>query len=352
MATTNITTANNLTLKLWGKAAFKDAVKQTIFGKLIGKTDSSIIQVKDELNKSAGDRVRFRLRSLPSGAPVTGNSTLEGHEEGLTYSSSDLHIDMMRHAMKVDLGISQQRIDFDLRNDAKAACSEWWAERMDSAVINYLAGNTAVASTYEFAGNSITAPSTNRIIYANDATSKASIDAADKLSLSDIDRLVEKAKLASPTMRPANFGGETAYVMLLHPYQVHDLRTSTNTGQWLDIQKAAMQGGKISDNPIFSQAMGKYHGVLLVESSRVPTFSDYGSGGNVSAARALFMGAQSGIVSFGRGFGQERMKYTEKTFDYEDKVGIATSLIWGVQKTIFNSEDFGIIACDSAAASH
>ena len=351
MATTNFTSSDNLTLKLWGKAAFKDAVKQTIFCKLMGKTDTSIIQVKDELNKSAGDRVRFRLRSLPSGSPVTGNSTLEGNEEGLTYTSTDLFIDNMRHAMKVDLGISQQRVDFDLRNDAKAACSEWWAERMDSSVINYLAGNTA-ATTYQFAGNSITAPSTNRIIYANDATAKANVDAADKLSLSDIDRAVEKAKLASPTMRPANFGGETAFVMLLHPYQVHDLRTSTNTGQWLDIQKAAMQGGKISDNPIFSQALGKYHGVLLVESTRVPTFSDYGSGGNVAAARAMLLGSQSGIVSFGRGFGQERMKYTEKTFDYEDKVGIATSLIWGVQKTIFNSEDFGVICIDSAAASH
>ena len=33
MATTNFTSSDNLTLKLWGKAAFKDAVKQTIFGK-------------------------------------------------------------------------------------------------------------------------------------------------------------------------------------------------------------------------------------------------------------------------------------------------------------------------------
>ena len=28
MATTNFTSSDNLTLKLWGKAAFKDAVKQ------------------------------------------------------------------------------------------------------------------------------------------------------------------------------------------------------------------------------------------------------------------------------------------------------------------------------------
>jgi len=32
------------------------------------------------------------------------------------------------------------------------------------------------------------------------------------------------------------------------------MRTNTSTGQWLDIQKSAMQGGEINDNPIFDGA--------------------------------------------------------------------------------------------------
>ena len=350
MSTTNFATGDNLTLKLWGKKAFKDSVKETLYGKLAGKSDRSVVQIKDELSKSAGDRARFRLRTLPSGSGVTGDSVLEGNEEGLTYQNFDLNIDMMRHATKVDLGMSQQRVNFDLRSEAKDALVEWWSEKQDTEFFNYLSGDTTQTS---FGSNTITAPSTNRITYGNNATAKADVDATDIMSLTEIDKAVEMAKLASPTMRKASFDGKQAYVCILHPYQVYDLRTNTNTGQWLDIQKAAMNGGKTSDNPIWSEALGVYHDVILIESTRVKTFSDYGSGGNVNAARALFLGAQAGVVAYGRGYtGSERMKWTEKSFDYGQKFGAATSMIWGCQKTVFNSEDFGVMAIDTAAASH
>lgn len=346
--TTNFQIGDPLTLKLWGRKAFKDAVKPTLFGKLMGSSDRAIVQVKDELNKSAGDRVRFRLRALPEGEGRTGDQTLEGHEEGLSYSYFDLSIDTMRHAHKVDLNMSQQRVNFDLRTEAKDAQAEWWEERFDSYFIRYLSGDTSL--TFANAGQ---APSANRIVYAGSATSKASITASDKMDLTLIDRLVEKAKLAKPTMRKASFGGKSAFVMILHPYQVYDLRTNTNTGQWLDIQKAAMQGGKVSDNPIFSEALGVYNGVILVESTRIMTFSDYGESNNLPAARALFLGAQAACVAFGRGFSSDsRMKWTEKTFDYESKLGVAATCIWGIAKTRFNNEDFGVIAVDTFAESH
>lgn len=355
MATTNFSTSNALTQKLWGKVAFRDAVKETLYGKLMGKSDRSIIQVKDELSKSPGDRVRFRLRHLPQGLGVDGDATLEGNEEGLSYSYFDLGIDMKRHATKVDLGMSQQRVDFDLRTEAKDALTEWWAEYMDTTFMEYLSGSASLTyhSGATFGNNALSAPSANRIIYGGNATAKANVDAADTMSLTVIDRLVENAKLASPTMRKASFGGKSAYVLVLHPRQVYDLRTNTNTGQWLDIQKAAMSGGKVGDNPIWSEALGMYNGVILVESTRVRTFTDYGAGSNVPAARALFLGAQAGVCAFGRGYqGSERMKWTEKTFDYNTKLGVATEIIWGITKTIFDSEDFGVFAVDTAAAAH
>jgi N4-gp56 family major capsid protein len=347
MADTILGTNDALTLKLWGKKAFYDAVKPTLFGKLMGTSDTAIVQIKDELNKEAGDRVRFRLRALPSGAGRTGEETLEGYEEGLTFHNFDLTIDTMRHAHKVSLNMSQQRANFDLRTEAKDAQSEWWEERIDSYFIRVLSGDTTLPGVW--AG---TAPSTNRIIYGGDATAKNNVDATDKMSLTLIDRLVEKAKLASPTMRKGRFGGKTAYVLIMHPYQVYDLRTNTSAGQWLDIQKAAMQGGKVDDNPIWSEALGVYNGVILVESTRIQTFTDYGAGANVGAARALFLGAQAACVAFGKGYNFDKMKWVERKWDYEAKFAVAATMLWGMKKTVFNSEDFGVIAVDTAATAH
>jgi hypothetical protein len=44
--------------------------------------------------------------------------------------------------------------------------------------------------------------------------------------------------------------------MFLHPYQVTDLRSNVSTGQWLDIQKAAMAGADSTKSPIYT---GAYH---------------------------------------------------------------------------------------------
>jgi N4-gp56 family major capsid protein len=353
MATTNFAVGNALTEKIWGKKAFKDSVKDTLYGKLIGKSDRSIIQIKDETQKGPGDRIRFRLRALPTGTGKDGHETLEGSEEGLSYSYMDMTIDQKRHATKVDLGISQQRVGFELRSEAKDALTEWWEDYLDTTMIEYLSGASTLTyhTSNVLASNALEAPS--QILYGGNATAKNDVDATDTFTLALIDKAVEFAKLKTPTMRKAQFGGKSAYVMLLHPYQVYDLRTNTNTGQWLDIQKAAMNGGKVEKNPIFSEALGVYNGVILIENTRVNTFSDYGSGGNVDAARALFMGAQAGVTAYGRKTpGTSRMSWKEKSFDYGDKLGVASSLIWGMYKTRFDSADFGMVHIDTAATSH
>jgi N4-gp56 family major capsid protein len=85
-----------------------------------------------------------------------------------------------------------------------------------------------------------------------------------------IDKALEAAVTASPLIRPIKYQGENMYVCFLHPVQVTDLRTSTSTGQWLDIQKAAMTGGRVNDNPIFTGALGVYNNIVLHSAFRIP----------------------------------------------------------------------------------
>jgi len=154
-------------------------------------------------------------------------------------------------------------------------------------------------------------------------------------------------------IQPIMVGGEKKYVLLLHPYQVTDLRQNTNTGQWVDIQKAAA-ASQGSGNPIFTGALGEYNGVVMHSHRNVVRFSDYGAGGALPAARALFLGAQAAVLAFGNGGGQTVARYSwkEELFDYGNQLGVAAGSIFGVKKSVFNSKDFGVIALDTYAIAH
>lgn len=55
--------------------------------KFAGPSSDSMIQIKDETQKSAGDRITYGLRMQLSSAGIIGDGTLEGNEESLvTYS--------------------------------------------------------------------------------------------------------------------------------------------------------------------------------------------------------------------------------------------------------------------------
>jgi hypothetical protein len=59
--------SNALTVKVWAKKLFVEALKQTILDKFIGTGADSAIVVKDELSKMAGDRIRYGLRMQLAG---------------------------------------------------------------------------------------------------------------------------------------------------------------------------------------------------------------------------------------------------------------------------------------------
>jgi N4-gp56 family major capsid protein len=152
-------------------------------------------------------------------------------------------------------------------------------------------------------------------------------------------------------MRAGSFEGKKKFICIISPEQVTALRQNTNTGQWLDIQKAAMQGGKVDGNPIMDGSLGIYNDFILVENTRVPQFNDYGSG-QVQAHRALILGAQAAVVAFGHNADEKgRVKTKEKEMDYGKHLGIGSTFIWAMQKTRFaDQSDFGVFCLDTAAA--
>jgi hypothetical protein len=97
--------------------------------------------------------------------------------------------------------------------------------------------------------------------------------------------------------------------------------------------------------------------VLLIENEFVPwldvsvagnSFRGSASGTDcaVDAARALLCGRQAVLMA--ECSNPEAL--VVETFDYKNKDGVAASFIGGMQKAMFNSKEFGVVAVDTAAA--
>lgn len=358
MATTSYGVNHPLAVKLWSRKLFHEALKQTWMNKFIGTDTNAVIQKLEDTQKGPGDRITQGLRVQLSGTGVSGDGTLEGNEEALTTYSDNILIDQLRHAVRSGGKMSEQRVPFSVREEARMGLQDWWADRIDQAMINQLTGNTGQSDTKYTGSNATIAPSSGNVVYGDARATEAlvcSASASAVMSLKYIDYAVEKAKTMSPMIRPIKINGQNKYVMFLHPYQVTDLRVSTNTGQWLDIQKAAMNGGQISNNPIYTGALGEYNGVVLHESTRIPrttTAANADATNLAGAYRAVFCGAQAGLLAFGQNNSENKTTWIEELFDYGNQIGVSAGMIWGAKKTVFNSADFGTIVVATFAQAH
>lgn len=98
MAQTEYGVNHPLAVKAWSRKLFQEALKECWASKFMGKTSSSLVQIKDEVEKGPGDRIRIGLRMQLTGAGVQGDATLEGNEESLVTYYDDLIINQLRHA--------------------------------------------------------------------------------------------------------------------------------------------------------------------------------------------------------------------------------------------------------------
>ena len=351
MAETSYGVNDALAVKLWSRKLFQEALKETYIERFIGTSSNSLIVRKDETSKSAGDKITYGLRMQLTGDGVQGDAILEGNEESLTTYSDSLYINQLRHAVKSAGKMSEQRVPFSVREEAMSGLKDWLADKLDAGFINQIAGYSDQTDTRYTGNNTAVAPTalTRIIVTEAGSTTESQLDSNDLFDITYIDKAVTLAKTATPYIRPVRVDGKDMYVMFLHPYQVRDLRTSTTTGQWLDIQKAAMTGGQVSNNPIFTGALGVYNNVVLHESTRIPVGTNSGTP-ITTVRRAVFCGAQAATIAFGQGSGGGLGgNWTEKLFDYGNQLGVAGGIIWGLKKNVFNSTDFATIVVSSYA---
>jgi len=347
------------TNQAWSKKCFVESLKETLMDRFVGSGDNNAITVRDEL-KSGGDRITISLRKQLSGKGVMGDAVAENQAEALSWHTDKLYIDQLRHVVNVTGLMSQQRVPYSKRNEANSGLRDWWSARFDTSFLNQAAGNTA-QTELEYTGlNPCIAPTTGRWLFGGTATAESGLTSVtEKFTLQHIDKCVLRARVPSPghpPIRAIRIGGKDYYIMVLHPNQAFDLRTNMSEGQWVKLQLAAMQGGKINDNPLITGALGQYGPVLLYEAARVPfgdntqanaaDKTDLGApaAGTTNVARAVFMGAQALGMAFGRDGGwPEKLRWVEVLKDGENQLNIFAGMIFGVKKMVFNSVDYSTI---------
>lgn len=327
MATTSYGVGDSLAAKRWARQLNTEALLATEIAPLIGKTADSIIQRKDEAKKEKGDQITVGLRMQLTGDGVSEGQTLEGNEESLTTYSDALLLQELSHAVRVkgENTIDNQRILFDTRVEAKAGLKDWYAKRYSLAFFLQVCGYTGAAFTHfgmnvdptknvYNMGNTITAPSTNRKLFVAQGSGETNshdedIESDDTFDLRWIDYAKELATTTQPPLRPVTIEGAPHFVCYLHPYQITDLRTNTDTGQWQDITKAAYMG--MGDKfPIFKGALGVYNGVILRQSNDIPPGVNSSTSASISTVRrAVLLGAQSAMIGFGTNFDEGKGAY-------------------------------------------
>lgn len=331
-----------------------------------GEEAQTPIQMLPNLENDAGEQIVYDLVMQLRMQPIEGDNTLRGKEEDLRFFTDQIYIDQMRGGVNTGGRMTRKRTIHDLRKIARVRQSEWWARIFDELCFMYLSGARGVNTDMiypgnyaGFANNPFVVPDAKHLLFMGAATSKATLAATDKITLTSVERAQTQAQTMGggvegiPAIEACDVDGETRYILVMHPWQAFDMRTNATAGQWIDVQKAAA-AAEGHDNPLFKGAMGMYSDTILHTHKGVIRFSDYGAGGNVLAARALFLGRQAAVMAFGSPGTGLRFDWTEEAEDRGNQAVITTATICGVKKVAFTidgvSRDFGVIACDTAAA--
>jgi N4-gp56 family major capsid protein len=349
-------------VKRWSPKLFVDMKKKSYFErKFVGESENSVIQRLTDLEQAAGDTISYDLSAQLRGRPTTGDNRVAGTAEGLRFFTDTVSIDQLRKQVSAGGKMTRKRTAHDLRKIGKERLSDYWSKYLDELVFIYLSGARGMNEDFyepvTYAGhaaNPLQAPDAGHIIYGGDATGKADLAAADKMTKGIVERAQVKARMMraqdpnTANMQPIRINGEAHYVLLMSPFQEYDLRESDTNG-WLAIQKAAAAAeGK--NNPIFKGGLGLINNTVLHSHESVIRFNDYGGGSDVVASRALFMGQQAGVCAYGSPGDKNRFSWHEEELDAGNEPAITAGMIIGIKKSRFNNKDFGVMAIDTAAA--
>ena len=351
MAYTEYASGHPLSPTIWERELYAEAIQQTYVWSFMGTSTNSLLIRKDDFATKAGDKLIMGLRAQLVGRGTTGDDTLHGNEEPLSTQTDQFTINQLRHAVLSKGRMSEQRVAFDLRTEAKEGLTDWFATRFDSWFFNQIGGATYQNDIAYTGFNPVAPVDAGHVVRPNSKIADEALTTGDEMTLVQLDRLAARlrqgtfASTGLMPIRPINVRGGKYYVLFVHPNQVQSLRSQTSNGQWADLQKAAIQGGK-NDIPLMTGGdyVGMYNGIIIHQSEKVPFGVNSTTGAAVAnVRRAVLCGAQAAMFGIGGDTpdDQKKFKWIEERFDYENQLGVSAYTIAGLKASQFSNARFG-----------
>lgn len=283
--------------EVWAKEVLIEGEKLMFWHQFEGEQGSGMpIIRKDDLTKMAGDTIHVITVSNLTGSGVTGESTLTGNEEKLVVGEIQLTMARLRHAIRFTRDTVQRSI-LDVRRAARGRLAYWLADKLDNNMF------------------SIATTSATHNIYAGDATSVATLNSGDEMDVTTVRKA--RVKLISNNALPLRFaGGVRLYALVMHTFDEYHLKQDSTYYGFL--RDAGVRG---DSNPIFTGALGELDGMLLYSAQNVPN--------SASKSKNVAFGGEA----FARAYGQYP-DWVEEWFDYKNKLGIATSIVYGDKRAV------------------
>jgi N4-gp56 family major capsid protein len=367
---------------VYSRRTFTHAIRSTTAAKLMAiglKADdqTNFVQLFDETMKGPGDLIKYDLIPNIIGPGVLGDTPIAGQEQAWSALQDSFYINQQRQAELLKGRMSQQRVPYSMRDSAKVTLANWMKTIINTGMMNQLGGNSAQTDVSYTGMQAAVAPDSSHWLYASTGTAESNLSSAMPFSVNLIPLAVAKAQgsLAFPIKPVVVKGVEIAGVLFIHPLQVKALKVNFTAGEWADIYRAALTGGQITGNPIFTGAIGMYENVVIHQDAYVP-YGDTAqnliydpvaaamvaaptnlgavTAGTTSIARGIFVGAQAGAIGFGAADQMDgkplRVRWYEELLDAGNQLRVTAGMVWGFKKTRFASLDYATIVISSWAA--
>jgi N4-gp56 family major capsid protein len=243
--------------------------------------------------------------------------------------------------------MSQQRTVHELRKDSLMILADAWARIMDEYLFAFLCGTVGANATL---GTDITSHAAQALVTVEAASLIDNTGSAMTVDMLDDMRWKAEARPQADggPVQKIRVDGFEGYLVFLHPYQAAQLQQDS---EWRSAQENADVRG--DQNKLFTGAMGHWNGLIVHVSNYLPFAA-------ANVAHGVLVGKQAATVAFGNAFDtldQERygkefvFSWTERSqTDYNAIKGVSAGAIFGVKRTIFNSDSHGVILLKTTSA--
>lgn len=325
---------------LYYEIALADPLLDTAKG-LAGESDSKLVQVNTDLNTKPGGSIRFKKKYRLKMRGAVQDEVLKGKAGKYKSDTFAVFVDTLRGATEVESPIQQQWVMEDALDESRDSLAVWFSERIPLGLHLHACGISFITDEAYILNNDIAAIHSEQIMRPNGKAAGA-LNANDTLTVDFVNQLVTRLKLLKPKIAPAEIPGfGKKYVMFLSNEHVEQLRSSNS--DWFNIMRAAIQGGRVDDNPIFGSALGVFHDVLFMESDLLPpgmnsgatAFKDKTRRGWIGGAQALTLAYGAGWAA--PGFELNKFRWDTEVDDFAHRKQIAATTIIGGAAPVFTN---------------